>query len=91
MLLQDSPLFAFDSEKLRLSAPAKTASAFSTFIRDTRPFLDGRLRYEWADIEGFDGSYVLSLRNRLGLETGTLAGVSFLVEGEYTKIGRAHV
>ncbi|MCF6312265.1 MAG: hypothetical protein L3J39_07415 [Verrucomicrobiales bacterium] len=62
----------------------KETSVFSTFIKDSRPFVNGRLRYGWAGIDGSDDSYLLSLRNRFGIETGKLAGFSFLVEGEHT-------
>jgi len=76
--------FAGDKDVIEVSKPE--ASAFSTFIGDTRPFLKGRLRYEWAKIDGFDDSYVLPLRNHFGIETGKLAGFSILAEGEHTWI-----
>ncbi|MFK5922354.1 MAG: hypothetical protein QM496_09260 [Verrucomicrobiota bacterium] len=78
--------FAGDKDVIVVTEAEEPASAFSTFIKDTRPFVDGRLRFEWADIGGFDDGSVLSLRNRFGIETGKLAGFSFLVEGEHTWI-----
>jgi len=76
--------FAGDKDVIVVPEAEESTSVFSTFIKDTKPFADGRLRYEWADIDGFDNGYVLSLRNRFGVETGELAGFSFLVEGEHT-------
>ncbi len=76
--------YAGDKEVVVVLEPAEPTSAFSTFIKDSRPFVDGRMRYEWADIDAFDNGYVLSLRNHFGVETGKLAGFSFLVEGEHT-------
>ncbi len=70
-------------EEKGVVVPETEASAFSTFIKDTRPFLNGRLRYEWADIQGYEDSHLVSLRNRFGIETGELMGFSFLAEGEH--------
>lgn len=78
--------FAGDKDVIEVPKAEEPATAFSTFIKDTKPFVDGRMRYEWADIDGFDDSYLLSLRNRFGIETGKLAGFSFLAEGEHTWI-----
>lgn len=75
---------AGDKDVIVVPETKEPATAFSTFIKDSRPFLNGRLRYEWADVGDFEDGYVLSLRNYLGLETGKLAGFSFLVEGEHT-------
>ncbi len=55
-----------------------------SFFRDTKLFLNGRLRYEYADIEGLDSADALTLRNRFGFETGNLSGFSLLAEGEHT-------
>lgn len=76
------------------AAPAKSgltmerlglASATTTpFLRDTRILIDGRLRYEHGDIDGLDSSDAFTLRNRIGIETGSLAGFSALAEGEHT-------
>lgn len=78
--------YAGDKDVIIVPEAEEPATAFSTFIKDTRPFVDGRMRYEWADIDGFNDSYLLSLRNHFGIETGKLAGFSFLVEGEHTWI-----
>ncbi|NOY00949.1 MAG: hypothetical protein GXP30_14665 [Verrucomicrobia bacterium] len=78
--------FAGDKDVIEVPKAEEPTTAFSTFIKDSRPFANGRLRYEWADIDGFKDGYVLSLRNRFGIETGKLAGFSFLAEGEHTWI-----
>ena len=51
------------------------------------PTLDARLRYEFADIAGFDPSHALTLRVRPGLRTGVWHGFSAFVEGEFTGVG----
>ncbi len=53
-------------------------------LRDTKFFINGRLRYEHAEIDGLDSADALTLRNRFGIETGKLGGFSFLAEGENT-------
>jgi len=76
--------FAGDKDVIVVPEAEEPATAFSTFIKDTKPFVNGRLRYEWADVGDFKDGYVLSLRNHFGIETGKLAGFSFLAEGEHT-------
>lgn len=48
------------------------------------PTLDARLRYEFADVDGFDDSHALTLRARVGLKTSEWNGFSAMVEGEFT-------
>lgn len=48
------------------------------------PTLDARLRYEFADVQGFDDSHALTLRARVGLKTAEWNGFSAMVEGEFT-------
>jgi hypothetical protein len=51
------------------------------------PTLDARLRYEFADIAGFDPSHALTLRVRPGLRTSAWHGFSAFAEGEFTAVG----
>ncbi len=50
------------------------------------PILNSRLRYEYADFgaPGVGEANLLSLRNRFGLKTDSIAGFQFLVEGDHT-------
>lgn len=48
------------------------------------PTLDARLRYEFANVQGFDDSHALTLRLRPGLKTADWHGFSALAEGEFT-------
>ena len=50
-----------------------------------KPIFDVRLRYEFADIDGFDPSHALTIRERVGLKTKEWFGFSALVEGEFTQ------
>ncbi len=50
-----------------------------------KPLVDIRLRYEFADVDGFDPSHALTVRERLGLKTKEWFGFSALVEGEFTQ------
>ena len=50
-----------------------------------KPTIDIRLRYEFADIDGFDPSHAVTTRERLGLKTKAWNGFSALVEGEFTQ------
>jgi len=58
-----------------------------SFWADTEIYLDGRLRYEYADMAAkSDDSNVLSVRNRLGIITPEVSGFSLLAELEHTMI-----
>ncbi len=48
-----------------------------------KPVIDIRGRYEIADIDGFDVSHALTIRERLGLKTQAWHGFSAFVEGEF--------
>ena len=50
-----------------------------------KPIIDVRLRYEFADIDTFDPSHALTIRERVGLKTKEFYGFSALVEGEFTQ------
>jgi hypothetical protein len=49
------------------------------------PTADIRARYEFADIDGFDSSHALTLRERFGVKTGSWNGFSALIEGEFSQ------
>ncbi|MCF7730355.1 MAG: hypothetical protein K9N23_01655 [Akkermansiaceae bacterium] len=49
------------------------------------PFLDIRVRYEFADVDGYDVSHALTSRERVGLKTTEWNGFSALVEGEFSQ------
>lgn len=46
--------------------------------------LDGRLRWETADMDGLEASEALTLRTRLGLQSPDWNGWTGLIEGEFT-------
>jgi len=48
------------------------------------PTLDARLRYEFSDVEGSDGSHALTLRLRPGLKIAEWHGFTAFAEGEFT-------
>ncbi len=52
-------------------------------IADGALLFNSRLRYEYADQEGFDDANAFTLRTRLGYQTGVYSGFSLLAEGEY--------
>ncbi|MCU0782135.1 MAG: hypothetical protein MUF04_13695, partial [Akkermansiaceae bacterium] len=49
------------------------------------PLIDIRVRYEFADVDGFDPSHALTARERLALRTMDWHGLSALVEGEFSQ------
>jgi len=49
------------------------------------PIIDIRTRYEFADIDGFDGSHAWTIRERVGLKSSPWHGFSALVEGEFSQ------
>jgi hypothetical protein len=50
-----------------------------------KPVIDIRMRYEFADVDRFDPSHALTIRERLGLKTKDWYGFSAFVEGEFTQ------
>lgn len=57
-----------------------------SFMDGIHLFGNARLRYEYADLDGFDESYLGSLRVRYGIKTDSISGFKFLVEGESTVV-----
>ena len=49
------------------------------------PTLDIRARYEMADIDGYDVSHALTIRERIGFKTAAWNGLSLVAEGEFTQ------
>ena len=61
--------------------------AFITALKDGKPQLNMRLRYEEVDIDGVtDEGQALTLRTRLGYQSGTLHGFDVMGEFEDTRI-----
>lgn len=50
-----------------------------------KPVIDIRARYEFADVDGFDRSNAVTIRERLGLQTQAWNGFSVLIEGEFSQ------
>ncbi|WP_265595152.1 hypothetical protein [Haloferula sp. BvORR071] len=63
-------------------SPEITAATEEPWIK---PTLDIRARYEFADVDHFDPSHALTIRERLGLKTKDWYGFSAFVEGEFTQ------
>ena len=76
-----APLVMATSLQAGTSIPALSPAPSTPWIV---PTLDARLRYEFADVEGFDASHALTLRIRPGLKTREWAGFSGFIEGELT-------
>ena len=68
------------------------AQSFMDAIRETRPILDMRYRFERVDEDGkSDEALASTLRTRLGAETGTYFDFHVLLEGEnVAHIGKDH-
>jgi len=68
------------------AAPAAAQSVLAPLLDDAKPLVDFRLRFEFADQDGFsEDATGLTGRLRFGFETGELAGFSALVEGDVTR------
>ncbi len=77
LLLAVTPAFA--------GSPLVPASATKPEPAWITPTLDIRVRYEIADIDGYDFSHGLTTRERVGFKTAAWNGLSFLAEGEFTQ------
>ncbi len=67
-------------------APLQGQEGLHPFVQDARPLLDARLRYERVDQDGFEeNANGLTLRARLGVESGAVSGFRVLAEGDLTR------
>ncbi|MFK7910430.1 MAG: alginate export family protein [Akkermansiaceae bacterium] len=69
-------------EKSEITIPEKTNSR--SFIESLNPFVNARLRYEYADLAGTNDATLGSLRTYFGIKTDSIHGFKFLAEGEHT-------
>ena len=69
-----------------VEVPVPAAEKGGSILDSIHLFGTARLRYEYADMEFLDESYVGSLRARYGVKTDSIGGFKFLVEGETTVI-----
>ena len=61
-------------------------SAYDDFVADAKPILDTRLRFENVEQDGVtQTAEAVTLRARLGFESGKVAGTALLVEGEFVR------
>ncbi len=68
------------------AANCTAAESDGSILDSIHLFGTARLRYEYADIDGFDEANVGSLRARYGIKTDSIGGFKFLAEGETTVI-----
>jgi hypothetical protein len=65
---------------------AHAESAAGALVTDAKPILDTRLRYESVEQDGMTPSAeALTVRGRLGFESGKVAGTALLAEGEFIR------
>ncbi len=76
-----SPILAFAGEA---QPEIVTPPHPSDWLTGAKPTVDIRPRYEYGDEEGRDTSHAGTVRSRLGLLSGTYAGVQFFAEYEGT-------
>ncbi len=69
-----------------LGATVQAQSAFGDFASGAKPLLDTRLRYESVEQDSLSSTaQALTLRGRLGFESGKVAGTTLLAEGEFVR------
>jgi hypothetical protein len=64
-------------------SPSQTASKPEPWLK---PLVDVRVRHEFGDVDGFDASHALTIRERIGFQTKKFNGFSLLAEGEFTQV-----
>lgn len=63
---------------------AEDAGTIGAALRDTKPIIDARLRYEAVDQDPIaEDAEAITLRGRLGFQTGKVWGTTLLAEGEF--------
>ena len=61
-------------------------SVYGDFLADAKPILDTRLRFESVEQDGVaQTAEAITLRGRLGFESGKIAGTALLAEGEFIR------
>lgn len=61
-------------------------SVYDDFFADVKPILDTRLRFESVEQDGVaQTAEAITLRGRLGFESGQVAGTALLAEGEFIR------
>ncbi len=71
---------------LTVPASVQGQQALHPLIQEARPLLDARLRFEHVEQTGFeDNARALTVRVRLGAESGTVSGFRVLIEGDMTR------
>ncbi len=83
-----SGLFVFHSNAEEGLDPSQIfkKETFPTLIKESKILLNVRPRYEYANQGGRDDSNAVTLRTRLGFKTGTIYGISALVEMEDVRV-----
>ncbi len=70
----------------KTSALSADEETIISVFEDARLLFDSRLRYEFADMEGFErNANALTFRSRFGFQTGDYHGFQGLVEGDFTR------
>ena len=84
--------FAAEEKAEDKAAPASDDGPIIAAIKNGKPILDVRYRFEWKDQEGFaENAYGNTVRTRLGYETGEIYHFKVLVEFENVfNIGEDH-
>ena len=68
------------------SAFGKESKSIEDALKNGRPYLDMRYRYEFVDQKNLDNANASTLRTKLGYETGEFKGVNALVEVDASEI-----
>ncbi len=80
-----STLFLCIAAALCATARAEP-SIYDGFVTDAKPILDTRLRFEGVEQDGIaQAAEAITLRGRLGFESGKVASSVLLVEGEFVR------
>jgi hypothetical protein len=83
MKISTTLAFAGAALLLAVNGYADDTTTLKSALADTKPILDARLRMEDVDQDGVaDEAHAVTLRARLGFETGKVWDTSFLAEGE---------
>ena len=70
-----------------LCSAAQSEPSYDDFVATAKPILDTRLRFESVEQDGVaQTAEAITLRGRLGFESGEVADTALLVEGEFIRI-----
>lgn len=84
LLLMQTQSYSQDAETPKEEEPIGYFEKLNTALKSGKPIFNAKLRYEYAEVGSLDEANALTLRTRVGYETGAFYNFKVLVDAENT-------